>query len=145
MPTAFSAATVNVYSTSFVRPVMVHVVLAQGVRVPPGLATTWYPVMGSPRKSGAVHDRTTVPSRTSPMRGAAGVAGLPRTRSEMPAETSRAGSPVASRTRTRTTISPTRSAAGRRTTFCPDTAAVPVPGVSTSAETTRSGWSGNGL
>ena len=143
--TALRAATVKVYSTSFVRPAIVQVVLAHGVTTPPGVAVTRYPVIGSPRWSGASQDRTTVPSRTSPTRGAAGVAGLPRTRSAMPAETSRAASSVASRTRTRTTICPTRSSAGRSTTLPPDTDAVPAPGVSTVTPTTRSGSSGNGL
>ena len=78
--TAFCAATVNVYSVSLVRLSIVHVVLAHGRTMSPGLATTRYPVIGAPRLSGASHESTTVRSRTSTTRGAVGVAGLPRTR-----------------------------------------------------------------
>lgn len=144
-PTTFCAATVNVYSTSFVSPVMVQVVELQAVWPPPADAVTRYPVIGSPRLSGASQDSTTVRSRISPTRGAFGAAGAPRTRSVTEVDTSRDGSSVASRTRTRTTICPTRSSAGSSTTRLPEMLTVPVPGVSTVAPTMRSGWSGNGL
>src|SRR5690554_1671399 len=61
--TALRAATVNVYSTSLVRPSTVHVVDAHSRTRPPGWAVTRYPVIGSPLFAGASQARTTARSR----------------------------------------------------------------------------------
>ena len=84
-------------------------------------------------------------SRTSPTRGAFGVAGLPRTTTMTRPSTSRSGSPVTSRTRNRVTIWPMNPSAGRTLTVLAVAPAVPAPGVSTVAPTTAIGSGANGL
>ena len=102
-------------------------------------------MIGAPRLSGASQDSTTVRSRTSPIRGAVGVAGLPRTTTVTRPSTSRSGSPVTSRTRNRVTIWPMNPSAGRTLTVLDVAPAVPAPGVSTVAPTTVIGSGANGL
>jgi hypothetical protein len=60
VPAAFSAVTVNVYAVPLVNPPTVTVVAPVVVtNAPPGLAVTWYPVIGEPPSlTGADHDTT---------------------------------------------------------------------------------------
>ena len=96
-PTSLCATTWNVYSVPLVRPVTVHEVDAHSsVADPPLAAVTVYPVIGAPLSSPAVNTSSTVPSPTSPTRGAEGASGFPRTVTRISPLTSRSGSPVAS-------------------------------------------------
>ena len=75
-PTAFTAITENVYSTSLVRPSRVQVVDAHEVEKPCGDVTR-YSVIAEPLLAGAVHDSTTVRSWIEVTEGVPGASGRP--------------------------------------------------------------------
>ncbi len=84
---------------SLVSPVIVQEVEAHCCdTVPPVAAVTVYPVIGAPLSAPASKFSSTNPSPISPMRGAEGGAGLPRTTIRISPVTWRSGSPVSSST-----------------------------------------------
>ncbi len=93
------ATTWKRYSVPLASPVRVQEVEAHSwLTAGPLAEVTVYPVIGAPLSSPAVNTSSTLPSPTSPIRGAEGASGFPRTVARISPTARRAGSPVRSST-----------------------------------------------